>query len=226
MNIATAYKKLVYDHEVLKARLGLMDHYHALLVRDIYENIGQLLCLVRIKLDEYSADSGQLTQPSAGELLEEAIDELRQLSKVLHVKEKDDAGINIIIAIETELQLLRIGHYIPFVIKGEIRSIAAPNQLLFINILQKILYGIHNEYPGLIPQLTLQFNETFLVLSMNYSGTTNNFSILQEREIPRTLELIGGGYRINCIHDGVIEIIISIPFQSHYYGKDSKSLPG
>lgn len=226
MNIATAYKKLVYDHEVLKARLGMRDHYHALLVRDIYENIGQLLCLVRIRLNEEPALQGQVESPAAGELLEEAIDELRQLSKVFNSKVQEDSGNNIIQAIETELQLLKLDQSIPITVSGEMRPISAPHQLLFLSIIQKLLYSIQHENPGLIPELTLQFYEAFLVLKMNYPGSTNNFSILQAIDIPTTIELMGGVYRINCIHDSVIEIIISIPFQSQYYGEDNKSLPG
>jgi hypothetical protein len=50
MAVNESYRNLLYHYEVLRARLILREHYLKTIVKDVYENIGQVLALVRVQL--------------------------------------------------------------------------------------------------------------------------------------------------------------------------------
>lgn len=82
MTDAEAYKELLYQYEILRARLAIREHYLQTIVREVYENIGQVLSLVRVQLALLHPDAGNVEKEkidSSGKLVGSAIRDLRSL---------------------------------------------------------------------------------------------------------------------------------------------------
>src|SRR5262245_21081184 len=74
--------KTLFDLEVLRARLEIRDFFLKDLYREVYENIGQLLSLVRVML----AKPGDRVEP-ASELVGKTIRELREMCRQFYPDE-------------------------------------------------------------------------------------------------------------------------------------------
>jgi hypothetical protein len=70
---------LLIDIEALRARLKIRDFFLENTVREIYQNVGQVLSAVRIELDAARPDPGIMH--SAGQLVGQSIRDLRLMSK-------------------------------------------------------------------------------------------------------------------------------------------------
>lgn len=84
MDIANKQKKLLFENEVLLARLAIRDFHANELAKSIYENVGQVLSVVRMQLGQAAFEhvklsNGELVQ--TGELVAKMIHDLRSLSK-------------------------------------------------------------------------------------------------------------------------------------------------
>ncbi len=76
-------KRLLYPYEVLRARFDIRDFFLNTIVRQVYENSGQTLSLVKMQLDmeQFSLHQRVESKISTGKLLEETIKGLRRMCK-------------------------------------------------------------------------------------------------------------------------------------------------
>lgn len=87
-------KLLQYDYELLRARHEIMRHSLKLIIREVYENVGQVLSLVRVQLtmleqDDRRLEKTKLAEP--GNLIGQVICDLRNLCRnVLNESEIPD----------------------------------------------------------------------------------------------------------------------------------------
>src|SRR6478735_12794386 len=84
MNIqAQANGLLLFKHEVLKARLAIRDFFLKNTVREVYENIGQVLSLVRVQLALLDTNKTEIYESveSPGHLVGKSIKDLRVMCK-------------------------------------------------------------------------------------------------------------------------------------------------
>jgi glucose-6-phosphate-specific signal transduction histidine kinase len=82
MSNAHAYQELLYQYEILRARLEIREHYLKTIVKEVYENIGQVLSLVRVQLtllDPCCVDVEKERIDSSGKLVGSAIRDLRSM---------------------------------------------------------------------------------------------------------------------------------------------------
>lgn len=83
MNCMQTNKKLVFEKEVLQARIAIRDFHAKEFTRNIYENVGQVLSTVRMQLGQSNQDVLAADRERSGELVASSITELRHLSKHL-----------------------------------------------------------------------------------------------------------------------------------------------
>ncbi|MBL7733673.1 MAG: hypothetical protein JNM88_21060 [Chitinophagaceae bacterium] len=84
------YETLLYQHEVLLARLRIREHYLGTVVKEVYENIGQMLSLIRIKLLGLHHDFSDKTKEAidtSGEMVGKTIRDLRQMCRLFYPEE-------------------------------------------------------------------------------------------------------------------------------------------
>ena len=82
-----SYRKLLYQYEILRARLEIREHYLGTVVKEVYDNIGQVLSLIRVQLtllrsDFETAKKENLDSP--GELVGKTIRDLRTMCQLFH----------------------------------------------------------------------------------------------------------------------------------------------
>src|SRR4051794_40370900 len=110
MNYVKTNKKLLYEHEVLWACYEIRDYYLKKNVKDIYENIGQVLSLVRVQLDlltnENEISKVDITQ--SDNLVGKAIQDLRIMSTRFYPETELLAKLGLIQSLEYELKLLEV----------------------------------------------------------------------------------------------------------------------
>ena len=96
-----------FNEELLLVQLEIQEHGLEMIRREIYENVGQVLSLVKLYLSDYfPSKKTQLVQSisHSRELLGKAITDLRSIAKPVDLKEIQEKGI--IEAIRHELETL------------------------------------------------------------------------------------------------------------------------
>jgi len=86
----TAYTELLYRYELLLARLNVREHYLRTAVREVYENIGQVLGLIRVQLSSWQVGTKQYHHPeidASGELVGQTIRDLRAMCRLFYPEE-------------------------------------------------------------------------------------------------------------------------------------------
>ncbi len=76
-------KKFLFNYEILKARLAIRDVFMQNAVKNIYENIGQVLSLIRMQLAAHSLTSVPSSN-EAGNLVAQSIKDLRLMGNSFH----------------------------------------------------------------------------------------------------------------------------------------------
>jgi hypothetical protein len=102
MDETAAYRNLLFQYEILRARFALREHYLTTIVKDVYENIGQMLTLVRVQLSIIKCGSASLQMQqidAPGKLIGSAIQDLRDMCQrfypELNIDSVDKLGLAI-----------------------------------------------------------------------------------------------------------------------------------
>lgn len=92
MRLQNKIKKLAYENEVLQARRELQIHFHQQITKAIYENIGQMLSLVRVELSYGHIQKGILDKVKLlhwSDLVAQAIRDLRVFSTYIQLEDQE-----------------------------------------------------------------------------------------------------------------------------------------
>src|SRR5689334_20134114 len=77
---------LKYQHEAVKARLEIREFYLNMIIKSIYEEIGQVLCLIHLQLSSLADKNHKIIEQDinqSDQLLVNTIKELRMMGKSL-----------------------------------------------------------------------------------------------------------------------------------------------
>ena len=99
------YRDLLIRHELLKAQVELRDHYLRFIVREVYDNIGQILSLVRVQIAMMQPANAIGTADDTGNLVGQAIRDLRALCENFFRFEEQLTLDEMIGAIHRELKM-------------------------------------------------------------------------------------------------------------------------
>jgi hypothetical protein len=81
MNCTKTNKKLLFENQVLQARIAIRDFHSKEFTRNIYENVGQVLSRVRMQLGQAPVNIDVNDLEKSGELIAKSIVELRALKQ-------------------------------------------------------------------------------------------------------------------------------------------------
>ena len=89
------FDELLYHYVILLATLKIKDHYFEAVTKEIYENSGQLLSLVRVELailgNQLQTDQKNLAA-KPGDLVGNVIGNLREMSKSFFPEKEISSG--------------------------------------------------------------------------------------------------------------------------------------
>ena len=134
--------KAAYESELLRSQLEIQEQTMQTVGREIHDNVGQMLSLVKLNLNTLPPNDDPKTVEKLGhtrEYLNRAIADLRGLSKSLNTENRLDAGLAA--AIRQELDAIRKTGImdVTFTQTGEEQRLDSRQELLLFRITQESL---------------------------------------------------------------------------------------
>jgi len=220
-NSLQAHEQLLFRHEVLRARLEIRDFFLKNTVREVYENIGQVLSLVRMQLAMLDSDKKAIASiESPGNLVGQSIRDLRVMCKSFY----PDADIlnegGFIDALGNTVRILYQYTDPSLKIKGIQKEIQPELKLLVFKIIQEILTLI-KESEGKFERLTITYTDEEVKFSILYNGTAIPFdNNTSDDDINLTIEqkvqLINGKLTLAKRKSGLMQVQLSHPLKYCY----------
>lgn len=216
--------KLLFINMTLQARLGIRDFFLKNTVREIYENIGQVLSVVRMQLavldsSPEKAETDDRTH-SPGHLVGQSIRDLRAMCKSFYPDADimKDGGFTE--AFENSIEILFQNTKPAIKIKGEIKDIQPELKLIVFKMILEILTAlkeIEAKYVGFIVsykkqevELTVSYRGKELVAATDATASGLDGKLtLQQRA-----QLIGAKFNVTESKVGTRRIKLTSPLKS------------
>lgn len=177
-------QRLQFKLEVLRARLQIRDFFLRTSIRDVYENIGQVLSLVRMQLSLLDGDTsrdGDVNIHSSGTLVGQSIKDLRAMSKSFYPDTDILQEQGFIEGCKSSIRILFKDDKPLVKIKGHLVEIEPNLKLVLFRIVQEILIAIK------------EFKERFISMAITHTSHTVQFAFNYEvHNSIKTNEINGG----------------------------------
>jgi two-component system, NarL family, sensor kinase len=163
--------------EVLKAQVEMQEQTFLSISQEIHDNVGQVLSLVRLNVSTLEYPPGGAAEQkiaSSKQLLDEAIEDLRNLSKRLNSKYTAQQSLSFLL--EFQLDLIRKTGALEteFIRMGEERTLDPEKKVIIFRIAQEALHNIlrHAEASRITVQITHAPERMILRIADNGKGFT------------------------------------------------------
>jgi|SRR5437868_1678503 len=214
------FKILHYECEVLRARLAIREHFIKTVVKEVYENIGQVLSLIRVQLslvpNDFEAGKNEKLE-SSGELVGKTIRDLRGMCRLFYPEQNIISGAGFSQAFEFEIR--SVFPNAKCFVCDEIDAPPIINQekgLVLFGVLLEIIELIAKGNNAQLTEVALKYVQNKIDISINYIGDTITSRSKRIRHSPnlslfKRAELIGGSLGIKNIRNDVRRIKLVIP---------------
>ncbi|MCU7549962.1 hypothetical protein OCK74_12590 [Chitinophagaceae bacterium LB-8] len=167
------YKELRYQYEVLLARYDIRDHYLNEIVEEVYQNIGQVLSLVRLQLSLLTHNNDvakeKATEPS--HLVGRVIQDLKNMCKSFHPETELLFNSGMIRLLEHELKLLNSDQESSAIeVMGEPCSLPAGIELIVFRMLQEMLFGLIKKHKRHPISVTVAYEKNGVTFIVKHAG--------------------------------------------------------
>ncbi|MDB5262279.1 MAG: sensor histidine kinase [Adhaeribacter sp.] len=165
--------KNTYHQEILKAQLEMQEQTFRTISQEIHDNIGQILSLIRlnissIKTEEDSHSARKII--TSKELLDQAIDDLRDLSKRLNTEYVSRQGLAESLRFQLNL-IQKTGLFITTQeVHGEERALDPEKKLIIFRIAQEALNNIMKHADAKNISVLLMYLPDKIILSIKDDG--------------------------------------------------------
>lgn len=207
-----SYRELLYQYEILRARLQIREHYLRTVVKEVYDNIGQVLSLIRVQLALLRTDfeTGKKEKiDSSGELVGKTIRDLRNMCQLFYPEEDMISGSGFSRAVENEIKTWY--SEAAFSIDEENRTpetIKEEAGLVLFGILLEIFALIRHKGNGQLNSIVIKYTANKINIVIDHRGEiikknkagkpVSSFDL----SIFERAELMGGNLKIkNAEHD-------------------------
>jgi len=232
MSSLDPFRRLLYQHEVLRARHEIREYYLKRVTREVYENIGQVLSLVGLELGMVEPGGDMIVKEKVErmeELVRQTIRDLRQMSRSFYKDLNGFAGDDLVDALRQELNLARIGsHPINIRIVGDPIPITDGPGVILFRVLQEILTEVSTK--AKLISVSAIYKEDTVSFIIHYQGdpvkwenVSTNTEYIDDfnLNILKKIELIDGTFETKTMEPDqqyielVIHIKTSVNEQSH-----------
>lgn len=217
------YQILQYQYELLRTRLRIREHYLGTAVKEVYENIGQVLSLIRIKLlGLHQATSGGSREEldNSGELVGQTISDLRKMCRLFYPEEEivNGAGFHKVMAREIKSRIADANYLFdetlitPRVLQGE-------KGLILFGILLEIVGTIETEGTGKLVLLTSDQQADRIRFLVDYRGEKISWrsgkanALRFSMGIAERTKLLGGRLKLKSNQNENRRIILDLPIK-------------
>ncbi len=165
--------ELTYKNELANATLEMQDNTLNYISRELHDNVGQLLTVAKIHLNSLSRHPEKRTDEKlaeTGDVVEIAINELRNLSRSLNPEKIKQFGL--LDALKLEIQRIEKLDYfkIDFEIKGTSRVLGADMEIIIFRIIQEFMANTIKYAEAGRVEIDLQYENDNFVLEMRDDG--------------------------------------------------------
>ncbi|QHT66113.1 hypothetical protein GXP67_05230 [Rhodocytophaga rosea] len=165
--------KNTYEQEILKARLEMQEQTFLGLSQEIHDNIGQILSLIRLNISTIKPEDPLTTSrkiSASKELLDKAIEDLRDLSKRLNTEYVIKQTLSESLQFQVGL-IQKIGLYDTSLdIQGNEFSLDGEKKLIVFRIAQEALNNIIKHAKATKIKITLSFFPGQIQLNIQDNG--------------------------------------------------------
>lgn len=216
-----AYTELLYRHELLRARLEIREHYLKTIVKEVYENIGQVLSLVRVQLtmlDPAAGDAGREQIDSSGKLVGSAIRDLRSLCQRFQPEAAISGTVRFNEAMEKEIKSKYPDAAYIVQVSGPQPSIDNGKELILFNLLIGILNLLEEDQERKLVSTTAGYQPATAEFALYYTGAAVKPARFRQGGGPFHLsvaeraKLLGGSVQAKSERNGrkIIKLVIPI----------------
>lgn len=189
--------KSIYQQEILKAQLEMQEQTFQTISQEIHDNIGQILSLVRLNMSTIKAEADSPSERkiiTGKELLDQAIEDLRGLSKRLNPEFVRRQGLAELLNSQLDL-MQKTGLYdTNLEVHGDERPLEAEKKLILFRIAQEALNNIMKHAQAKSISILLMYMPDKLILSIKDDGIG-----FDPENAPQSLGLRNMTYRANLI---------------------------
>ncbi|QMW01495.1 sensor histidine kinase [Spirosoma foliorum] len=217
------FLKATFEQETLKSQIEIQNQTLQSIGQELHDNIGQILSLAKLNMDileeTLPVPAAQPYIMQTSELIDQAIQDLRELSKSLDEDYVQDFGLQQSIAHELQ-RISRTKRFnAELLVDGEPTSLGQKREIVLFRVVQELLNNAikHSKASQLIVALSytsIQFN-----LSVSDNGVGFDWTSVQQsetkgsgiRNIQRRINLIGGTCQWKATPGEGTRISIAIP---------------
>jgi signal transduction histidine kinase len=212
-----------HQQEILQVQLEIQNQTLQHISEELHDNIGQLLTLVRLKLNMLEVEETITPEQieEVNEIVGKTIDELRGLSKSL-----DGDFVNNFGLVESLTHLLqRIGssdkYQTDIFIEGEAYRLEGQKEIVLFRVVQEILSNILKHAKAKYIKVSLQFTPAHFSLTVQDDGKGFDYEAVLGREmsksgaglrnIQRRTEMLGGSCTFQTAQGEGTKVHIQLP---------------
>lgn len=215
---------MVLLYTVLQARFDIREYFLNTVVKEIYENIGQVLTLVHMQLSLLNDSNNQtVTDASAPKrLITQSIRDLRFICTQLFSDLTIVDNKKWIEGLEYTIVTLNLNNRRGIKIKGEQKYQSAELQVLLFRIIQEILFAIKKEQYA-YHVMSIHYSDSWIVVGILYSGGSIIFDNMHMGDksfikFSDRLELMNGKLQTQKLKSGKSLIKLEAPINLPVYG--------
>lgn len=217
-NRLQAQEQLLFRHEVLRARLDIRDFFLKNTVKEVYENIGQVLSLVRMQLALLNTSKTVIAE-SPGNLVGQSIKDLRVMCKSFYPDADISNEDGFVEVFQDTIKILYQQDNATVTIKGTPKEIQPEVKLVVFKMIQEILVFI-KELEGTFISLTITYVAQEATIKIVYRGAAISFNNTSDNSINLTLaeraQLINGKLRLAKSRSGLMQVQLAHPLKYLY----------
>ena len=217
--------KADYEKEILESRLEIQEQTMKSISQEVHDNIGQVLSVAKLNLTMVNVDeSGEMIQEkinNVSELLRQAIQDLRDLSKSLHSDVIAEKGL--LKAIENEVAVLKKteAYSITLNVEGDYYHLPEQKELILFRMFQEMINNIIKHAKATDAELALDYNQTGLNITIGDNGTgfifpdntqSNKTGMAGLKNMETRTKMIGGKMQLESIIDKGTILSFSFPY--------------
>lgn len=216
--------KANYEKEILESRLEIQEQTMKSISQEVHDNIGQVLSVAKLNLSMIRLNDPELIAQekinNVSELLQKAIQDLRDLSKSLHSDVIAEKGL--LKAVENEVGILKkTGAYaITFDVEGDYYHLPEQKELILFRMFQEIINNIIKHAKASAIDVQISFQAKLLMLFIQDNGLGFDVTNIEAgkglglRNIINRSQLIGASYFIDSLQGKGTTIKITLPVNS------------
>ena len=200
--------KNIYQQEILKAQLEMQEQTFQTISQEIHDNIGQILSLIRLNISTIKTEENSPSERkviTSKELLDQAIEDLRDLSKRLNTEYVSRQSLAELLRFQLNL-IQKTGLYETILeVHGEERPLNAEKKLIIFRIAQEALNNVLKHAQAKDISVLLMYLPAKIILSIKDDGKGFSPELAQKslglQNMAHRASLIGASFTLQSKQD-------------------------